>query len=88
MSDQGKGLIQDLNTRVKAFQSGGMNAYDAIEQAASEFKLSILSEGESCRIYETPDGMLVNCWLDQFVENPAKRNEPFDNQVGWYTQEK
>lgn len=88
MDEQGKGLIQDLNSRVKTFQSGGMSAYDAIEQAASEFKLSILSEGDSCRVYEAPDGILVNCWLDQFVEGPAKKHEPFDNQVGWYTQKK
>lgn len=85
MSEQVGDVIQQLNERVKAFTGEGMDAYDAVEQAASEFKLTVLSEGESCRIYETPDGMLVNCWLDRFVEGPGKKESPFDNQVGWYT---
>jgi hypothetical protein len=86
VSEQAINLIQELNSRVKVFQTGGMSSYEAVEQAATEFRLSILSEGESCRIYETPDGMLVNCWLEQFVEGPVRAGEPFDNQVGWYTQ--
>ena len=81
--------IEQLNSRATKYQEDGLAAYDAVEQAASDFKLNVLAEsdmeGSACRVYETPDGTLVNCWIDEVLpsrKNPARR---FDGQIQWFT---
>jgi hypothetical protein len=81
--------IKTLNQQANQYEANGMSAYDAIEQVASEMKLSVISEGDVCRVYQTPNGILVNCWVDQQPVEHAELPRPkFDNNIVWFTSEK
>jgi hypothetical protein len=94
MSDQREqqqqSWIEQLNSVARRYEENGMSAYDAVEQAASEFKLSVVAEGtmegDTCRLYETPDGTMVNCWIDELQPARGKaREQRFDSRIGWFT---
>ena len=85
MSDLQQSWIEQLNGRARQYQDEGMDSYGAVAQAAADFKLSVLVEGDVCRIYEAPDGTLVNCWINEEVSNRAKGSPSFDNNIEWYT---
>lgn len=86
MSEQGQTWIRELNSRAQQYQNEGMDAYGAVEQAAVDFKLTVLVEGDVCRVYQTPEGTLVNCWVDQIASNMAKGGQPSMNNTNWFTQ--
>jgi hypothetical protein len=82
--------IEQLNSKAQQYEANGMSAYDAVEQAASEFKLNVVAEGtmegDVCRLYETPDGTMVNCWIDEIPPGKGKdRKKRFDSRIGWFT---
>ena len=87
MSELEQTWIEQLNRRASQYQDTGMDRYGAVAQAAADFKLSVLVEGDECRIYKTPDGILVNCWIDENGSNHAKGEARFDNNIYWYTRE-
>jgi len=85
MSDLEQSWIEQLNRQARQYQDEGMDSYGAVEQAAADFKLNVLVEGDVCRIYEAPDGTLVNCWINESLPNRAKGSPSFDNNIQWYT---
>lgn len=85
MSEQDLTWIEQLNNRAMQYQEGGMDSYGAVEQAAIDFKLSLLADGDVCRVYQTPDGTLVNCWVEETRSNKAQPGSRFDNNIQWYT---
>ncbi len=86
MEDQRANWINKLNQQAKEYETKGLTSFDAIEQVASDFDLQILSEGDACRVYQTPDGMLVNCWVDENDRPGAKPMDvKFDNNIAWFT---
>lgn len=88
MSELEQSWIEQLNRRARRYQDAGMDSYAAVAQAAADFKLSVLVEGDVCRIYEVPDGILVNCWINGNSSNQAKDRPGFDNSIQWYTKKK
>ncbi|MDI6694234.1 MAG: hypothetical protein QME21_04250 [Anaerolineales bacterium] len=88
MSEPEQNWIEQLNRRAKQYRDAGMDSYGAIAQAAADFKMSVLVEGDVCRIYEAPDGILVNCLIDENGSSQAKDRPGFDDSIQWYTQEK
>jgi hypothetical protein len=80
MSELQQSWIEELNRRVQQHQEAGMDRYDAVAQAAADFELNVLVEGDVCRIYQAPDGILVNCWLNEKDGSPS-----FDNNIDWFT---
>jgi hypothetical protein len=87
MSEPEQNWIEQLNRRARQYRDAGMDSYGAVAQAAADFKLSVLVEGDACRIYEAPDGILVNCWIDEKGSRPAKDRPSFDNSIQLYTKE-
>ena len=87
MDDPEQSWIEQLNHRARHYRDAGMDSYGAVAQAAADFKLSVLVEGDVCRIYQAPDGILVNCWIDENGSNRATGNLSFDNNIQWYTRE-
>ena len=85
MSEPSQNILEQLNARTKQYQDGGMDTFDAVDQAASDFKLSVISDGDMCRIYQTPDGVMVNCWIDEIQSSQAEARPRFDNNIAWYT---
>ncbi len=85
MNEMEQSWIEQLNRRARQYQDAGMDSYGAVAQAAADFKLSVLVEGDVCRIYEAPDGILVNCWISENATNRAKDDPSFDNSIQWYT---
>jgi hypothetical protein len=85
MSEPKLSWIDQLNRRVRKYQDAGMDSYGAVAQAAADFKLDVLVEGDVCRIYEAPDGTLVNCWVNEAGSKRAKGSPSFDNNIYWYT---
>lgn len=79
--------IEQLNLRTRQYREAGMDSYGAVAQAAADFKLSVLVEGDVCRIYKAPDGILVNCWINENDSGHAKGEASFDNNISWYTSE-
>jgi hypothetical protein len=77
--------IERLNLRAEQYRDAGMDSYGAVAQAAADFKLSVLVEGDVCRVYKAPDGILVNCWINENDSNQAKGGARFDNNISWYT---
>jgi hypothetical protein len=76
--------IEQLNNRARRYRDAGVDSYGALAQAAADFKLSVLLEGDVCRIYQAPDGILVNCWTNENDSNHAKGEASFDNNISWY----
>ena len=85
MSDLEQSWIEQLNRQARQYQDEGMDSYGAVAQAAADFKLNVLVEGDVCRIYEAPDGTLVNCWINESLSNRVKGSPSFDNNIQWYT---
>ena len=85
MSERQQNWIEELNRRVQQHRDVGMDRYDAVAQAAADFELNVLVEGDVCRIYQTPDGILVNCWINENGSNRADGNPSFDNNIDWFT---
>lgn len=79
--------IEKLNRRLGQYRDEGIDSYGAVAQAASDFKLSVLVEGEVCRIHHAPNGILVNCWINENNSIHAKGEASFDNNILWYTSE-
>ena len=84
MDDFKENWIERLNHRAGQYRDSGMDGYGAVAQAAADFKLSVLVEGDACRIYQAPDGILVNCWIDENASGPIKSSASFDNNIQWY----
>jgi hypothetical protein len=87
VNDLKQNWIEELNRRAGQYRDAGMDSYGAVAQAAADFKLSVLVEGDVCRIYKAPDGILVNCWIDESDSNRANGSASFDNNIQWYTSE-
>lgn len=87
MNEKEQSWIEQLNRRVRQYQDIGMDRFGAVAQAAADFKLNVLVEGDVCRIYEAPDGIIVNCWINENVSNQAKDSPSFDNSIQWYTRQ-
>lgn len=85
MSEPELSWIEQLNRLVRKYQDAGMDRYGAVAQAAADFKLGVLVEGDVCRIYEALDGTLVNCWVNESDYKRAKGSPNFDNNIYWYT---
>ena len=77
--------IEKLNRRVGQYRDEGMDNYGAVAQAAADFKLSVLVDGDVCRIYQAPDGILVNCWISENDPGKANGGANFGNNIYWYT---
>lgn len=88
MEDKKSEMIKALNETAKKYEEKGLTSYDAIEQVASEFQLNVIQEGDACRIYETPDGMLVNCFTESKLSKDKKVDVKFDNNIAWFTGKK
>lgn len=63
MDKQTKFWTEVLQKRADLYAQEGMKGYDALELAAGEFNLKLVAADNACRIYQTPDGQLVNCWV-------------------------
>ncbi len=87
MNDLEQIWIEQLNRRAGQYREAGMDSYSAVAQAAADFKLSVLVEGDVCRIYQAPDGILVNCWINENDSNHKQGEASFDNHISWYTSE-
>jgi hypothetical protein len=85
MREQEQSWIKQLNRQAKLYKDAGLETYDAIAQAAADLKLHVLVDGDSCRIYEAPDGIFVNCWIDESDSTRIKDGSSFDNSIQWYT---
>jgi len=85
MDEKNKTWVEQLNSQAQQYESKGLNSFDVIEQVASDFKLTMLSEGDTCRVYQTPDGVLVNCWVDETSKGDKLREFKFDHNIAWYT---
>ena len=46
MSELQQSWIEELNHRVQQHQEAGMDRYDAVAQAAADFELNVLVEGD------------------------------------------
>jgi len=88
MDNKKADIINTLNETAKKYEEKGLSSFDAIEQVASEFNLNMIQEGDACRIYETPDGMLVNCFTESKVNDQKKVDVKFDNNIAWFTPKK
>ncbi len=88
MDDKQNNLIQTLNETARKYEEKGLSSFDAIEQVASEFQLNMIQEGDACRIYETPDGMLVNCYTESKLSEPQRVDVKFNNNISWFTSKK
>lgn len=85
MKEQEQRWIEQLNHQTDRYKDAGMDSYDAIEHAAVDLKLRVIVEGESCRIYEAPDGIFVNCWVNENDSTRVEDGSSFDNSIQWYT---
>jgi hypothetical protein len=45
------------------YQREGLKPYEAVELAAGELALPLLTEDSACKIYHIEDGTLANCWI-------------------------
>jgi hypothetical protein len=63
MKEQNDLWVEILVKRANQYAQEGMKPYDAYELAASEFELPVAAEDGACRIYQTPNGQLENCWI-------------------------
>jgi hypothetical protein len=82
--------IEKLNSDARAIWNGeeGHAALRAVEKAADANDLEEVREDEQCRIYRTPDGTLVNCWIEGVQsERIEDGGMGFDDQVDWYEEE-
>jgi len=61
-------------------------ALNALESVAAEQGMALVAEDETCAIYRTVDGQLINCWV---AGVSSARIEDgglgFDDQTEWYT---
>jgi hypothetical protein len=87
VNDMEQNWIEQLNRRTGQYREAGMDSYGAVAQAAADFKLGVLVEGDVCRVYQAPDGILVNCWIDENDTDHAKGEASFDNNISWYMSE-
>ncbi len=85
MKEQEQRWIEQLNRQARLYKDAGMDNYDAIAQAAADLKMRVIVEGDSCRIYEAPDGIFVNCWINENDSTRVKDGSSFDNSIQWYT---
>jgi hypothetical protein len=77
--------IEILNRQTQHYQDAGMDGYDAVAQAAADFKLSVLVDGDYCRIYRAPGGILVSCWLNDYGSIQADGSLSYDKNIQWLT---
>lgn len=79
--------INNLNGTAQANAHAASDPYKALMQTADLFDLTLVKtdSDDALRIYETPDGHLVNLWLDAPGEGIAEGGMGFDDQTGWYT---
>lgn len=85
MYEMEQSWIEQLNRRARQYQDAGLDSYGAIAQAAADFKLSVLVEGDACRVYGAPDGILVSCWINDDGSDRAEGSPSLANNIQWYT---
>jgi len=74
-------LISQLNYVMEKHIKFGDEPIEAIDQVVNDFMLMLIEDdGEQCRIYESGDGTLINCW----VGPPSANGYGFDDQVEWF----
>ncbi len=84
MKEQERRWIEQLNRQAKLYRDAGMDTYEAIAQAAADFKLPVFVEGDDCRVYEAPDGIFVNCWVHDNDATQGKDGSNDDHSIQWY----
>lgn len=79
-------LIDQLNKMALHHSEGEVIDLPAIRRVIDDFGLEFVATDanefgeEACRIFETADGTLINCW----VYSPNRDGLGFDDQVNWF----
>lgn len=75
-----------LNTQAMSMWNGepGESALSACKSAAAALGLSQVAEDGSCRAYRTPDGDLVNLWIEGIQSDRIEDGGfGFDDYTDW-----
>lgn len=81
-----------LNNQSRARAAKTGDAWQAMEQIASENGFQVLARSDSAIIYEAttdcvlPDGARINCWIDAPSCEIETGGLGFDDQTEWYTE--
>jgi len=76
--------LDGLNRELKRIMETGKDVAAAVDTIALAADLECIADNEdeagvvTCRIYQTVDDDLVNCWLEGVEVG-------FDDQIEWYT---
>jgi len=68
-----------MNQELESIMEAGKDVADAVDIVALNTNLTLIDDtGDQCRIYQTVDDDLINCWLEGIEVG-------FDDQIEWYT---
>ena len=83
-------VIDRLNEEAQRLVNDGLGTTDALERAAHQAGLTLITDKTDTAIYQDENGLIVNCWFDSsfaIEENRTSLEKSalgFDDVVDWY----